>query len=60
MNLPRRARGERGSATTELVIAMPALLLLIMSIIQFGLWYHASHVAKAAAQEGVRAARIEG
>jgi Flp pilus assembly protein TadG len=60
VNLRCRARGEQGSTTTELVIAMPALLLLIMSIIQFGVWYHASHVAEAAAQEGVRAARVEG
>jgi hypothetical protein len=32
---------------------------MIMAIIQFGLWYHATHVANAAAQEGARAFRIE-
>ena len=54
-----RQRGEQGSATTELVIVTPVLLLLIMMIIQFGIWYHASHVAQAAAQEGVRTVRVE-
>lgn len=58
--IPRpRHRGDRGSTTVELVIAVPVLLFMIMTIIQFGLWYHASHVAQAAAQEGVRAARVD-
>ena len=51
---------ERGEAATETVIVVPALLLLIMVVMQFGLWYHAQHVVQAAAQEGVRAARAEG
>lgn len=57
----RRAGGrdEGGAATTELVLATPALLFLIMLLIQTGLWYHAQHVAQAAAQEGVRVARVE-
>jgi Flp pilus assembly protein TadG len=52
-------RGERGSATTQLVLVTPALLTLLMLIVQVGLWFHASHVAHAAAQEGARAARAE-
>jgi len=56
----RRLRGEEGDAVTESVILVPVLLLLIMVVIQFGLWYHAEHVVQAAAQEGVRAARAEG
>jgi Flp pilus assembly protein TadG len=52
--------GDRGAVTTELVMATPALLFLIMLLVQVGLWFHAQHVAQAAAQEGVRAARIEG
>lgn len=55
-----RARDERGEAVTETVIVVPALILLIMVVIQFGLWYHAQHVVQAAAQEGARAARAEG
>lgn len=43
-----------------MVILVPALLLLIMLVVQFGLWYHAQHVVQAAAQEGARAARAEG
>lgn len=53
------ARGEAGTATTELVIAMPVLMLLVLVVVQFALWAHASHVATAAAQEGARAARVE-
>ena len=53
-------RSERGDATVEAVLATPVLLLLILTAIQFGLWYHAVHTAQAAAQEGVRAARVEG
>ena len=56
----RRLHGEEGDAVTETVILVPVLLLLIMTIVQFGLWYHAEHVVQAAAQEGVRAARTEG
>jgi Flp pilus assembly protein TadG len=56
--IPRTNRGSRGSATVEIVLATPILLLLILAVIQFGLWYHAQHVAQAAAQEGVRAARV--
>jgi len=33
-----------------MVIVLPALLLLIFLGIQFALWFHASHVALAAAQ----------
>lgn len=54
-----RRRGQRGQATTEVVLLVPVLLLLIMSVVHFGLWYHGGHVVRAAAQEGVRAARIE-
>jgi Flp pilus assembly protein TadG len=51
-------RREHGSATVELVLAVPVLLLLIMLVVQMGLYWHANHVAQAAAQEGVRAARV--
>ena len=55
-----RLRDERGDATTELVLVTPVLLLLIAFVLQFAVWYHASHVAAAAAQEGARAARAYG
>lgn len=53
-------RGDQGSASAEIVIVVPALLLLILLSVQFGLFYHASAVARAAAEEGVRAARADG
>lgn len=58
--MTRRLQGEEGDAVTETVVLVPVLLLLIMAIVQFGLWYHAENVAQAVAQEGVRAARAEG
>ncbi len=42
------------------MIAVPLLLLMIMSVIQFGLWQHANHVAQSAAEEGARSARLSG
>jgi hypothetical protein len=36
---------------------MPALLIAVLSVLQIGLWFHARHIAQAAAQDGVRAAR---
>ena len=51
---------EAGFSTLEAVLLFPVLLLLLMVIIQFALWYHASDLVTAAAQDGVRAARVEG
>lgn len=56
----RRTRDERGAATAELVVATPALLFVLLVVVHVGLWFHASHVASAAAQEGARVARNEG
>lgn len=52
--------GDQGSASAEIVLVFPAFLLLILLSVQFGLYYHASAVARAAAEEGVRAARADG
>lgn len=49
-----------GSASAQLVIAVPTLMFLVVLAVQFALWQHASAVTKAAAEEGVRAARFEG
>jgi len=57
---PGRVREERGDATLELAIAAPVLLLLVVGLLQFGLWYHAHQVALASAQEGARVAAAEG
>lgn len=50
---------ERGAVTTEVVIAVPVLMLTVLLGIQFFLYLQASHIAYAAAQEGVRVARAE-
>src|SRR5207237_2826251 len=57
---PGARRGQAGSATLQTVLVMPLLLLMITAIVQFALWYHAAHIAIAAAQDGARAARVEG
>ncbi len=59
---PRRrpGDGQTGAVTAELVVATPLLLLLVLLVVQFALWQHVLHVATAAAEEGERAARLEG
>ena len=51
------SQSERGSASLEIAILGPALLLLIFGVVQAGLWFYARNLALAAAQEGVDAAR---
>jgi Flp pilus assembly protein TadG len=64
---PRRRRwcralkgDERGSVSAELVLATPLLLVLIMGVVQFALWEHATHVADAVAQQGLAVGRLQG
>ncbi len=54
----RLTRGAAGGATVELVLVVPVLVFMIMIVIHVGLYWHATHVAQAAAAEGVRAARV--
>jgi hypothetical protein len=51
--------GDRGSVSAELVIATPLLLLMLLVIVQFALWSHATHIAQAAASQGLAAARAQ-
>jgi Flp pilus assembly protein TadG len=53
---PRRRR-DRGAASVELALATPLLGLLLMAAVQFAMWQHATHMAQAAANEGVQTAR---
>lgn len=56
-----RALGrERGSATVELVIATPALILLLLFVVQFGLIWSAQQAAQTAASTAVNTARAQG
>ncbi|MFD2415372.1 TadE family protein [Amycolatopsis pigmentata] len=52
-------QGDRGAVTTELVVATPVLLLMLMAIVQFALWSHATHLAQAAASQGLAATRAQ-
>lgn len=54
----RSRRDEAGVTATELAVVMPAVLFLIMLVVQYGLWAHARQVATAAAEAGVDAARV--
>ena len=49
-------RGDRGSATIELLILLPALFAVMFLGMQAALYHHARTVAIAAAQEGARTA----
>lgn len=55
----RLLRGDRGAVSAELVIATPLLLLMLLAIVQFALWSHATHIAQAAASQGLAAARAQ-
>lgn len=59
---PRRkwqaAGAQRGAGSVELAIATPLLLLLILTVVQFAIWAHGVHCARAAALEALQAARV--
>lgn len=58
--LERRWRGsDRGSASLELVVIFPVLLLIIFGAMQGALYYFACSAALASAQEGARASADE-
>ena len=47
-----RHRGDAGLA--EFVVCLPVFFLLVIGGIQYALWSHASHLARAAAERGAR------
>lgn len=55
----KRIRSERGTAALELALVAPVLMLLVLGVLQFGLWYHAQSVARTAAIEAARTAATE-
>jgi Flp pilus assembly protein TadG len=56
--VPRRMRGEEGLAA--FVVCIPAFFLAVLLAIQFALWSHASHLARAAAEQGASTAAAYG
>ena len=63
---PRRAgrvllaRGEAGVTSLSIVLVIPAVLLATSAVAQMVVYYHASNLATAAAQEAARAAQLQG
>lgn len=55
--LARLRRDDRGSSVIELAVLAPGFLMIIMLIVQFGLWFNARQAALAAAQAGAQVAR---
>ncbi|MGP4115012.1 TadE/TadG family type IV pilus assembly protein [Streptomyces sp. 4N509B] len=54
---PRASEADRGAASTQLVLAVPVVLLLMLLAAQFALAWHAQHLAQTAASQGLAAAR---
>jgi hypothetical protein len=52
-----RSRRDGGASSIEFVLLTPVLFTLIFGAVQFALYFHARHVAIAAAQAGARVAR---
>ena len=59
-SVSRRSGSARGSASLEIAILGPALLLLIFATVQGALWFYARSLALEAAQEGAAAGRARG
>ena len=53
----RLKKSDGGVSAIEFALLTPVLLLTIMLVIQYAMYFHARHVASAAAQEGARVAR---
>lgn len=54
------ADGDLGAATVEFIIAVPLLMLMLLFVPQAAVWYHATHVAQAAANRALDAAAANG
>lgn len=57
--LQRILRNDRGAASADLVLVTPLLLLVLLTIVQFVLWSHATHIAQAASSQGLAVARAQ-
>lgn len=53
-----RLRSDRGLAALELAILMPATLLIIFTMFQIALYWHASNVVGVAAESAVNAGQV--
>ncbi|WP_034088321.1 TadE/TadG family type IV pilus assembly protein [Streptacidiphilus albus] len=55
-----RRPSDRGSATPELLVAVPLLLLTMLAVVQFGVALHAQQIAQAVADRALAVANAEG
>lgn len=56
----RRLRAdERGAVSVQLVVLVPVVMLILLTIVQFGLVQHAHHIAQSAASRALAAARAQ-
>ncbi len=56
----RTRPGDEGAASTELVVATPLIMIMLLVVVQLAVWGWAEQVASAAARRGVDAARLAG
>ena len=54
------AEAQSGNALVETAVTMPLLLMVVLGLLQFALYAHASHVVTTAVQVGARAAASDG
>jgi Flp pilus assembly protein TadG len=53
-------RSEDGSTTLEVAVVFPAVLVLVLLVIQAALYWHARDTALSAAQQGLSVAKVSG
>lgn len=45
--------------SADIALAAPLLMLILLTIVQFALWSHATHMAQAAAAEGLAVTQVD-
>lgn len=55
----RRSPHDRGSATVEVAVALPVVMVLLVMVVQAGVYFHTRAVVTTAAHKGVDTARTE-
>jgi Flp pilus assembly protein TadG len=50
---------ETGAVSVEVVIAVPAVLMMVLLIVQFAVYAHATHIAQAVAAQALAVTRAE-
>jgi len=56
----RRARDEAGSTTLEVTVIFPAVLGIVLLVVQAALYWHARDAALSSAQQGLAVATVSG